>query len=211
MVHGEFRLPPAVGKQLTAAIDTRVRRWDPEGSVHASADACTDPWPSLAQQRADALVRLLAEGGTEIVTEVVINVRGDGASYDDGTPIPWTELERIAPEAFVRALIHDAEGRPMNASARRRHPSVRQKRVVAARDRCCVDCGSTELLEFDHNPPFEESGHTVVAELELRCWPCHEKRTAEQARKRGRARRRGRRARAGASRSGRLPRMPRRS
>jgi hypothetical protein len=178
MVHGEFRLPPTVGRQLTAAIDTVVRRWYPEHSGSASADASTSQWPSLAQQRADALVQLLTEGGTTFVTELVISVRGDGASYDDGTPIPWTELERIAPEAFVRALIHDADGRPINASGRRRHPSVRQRRVVRARDGCCVDCGATELLEFDHAPPFEDSRRTIVDELELRCWPCHRNRTA---------------------------------
>ncbi len=44
-------------------------------------------------------------------------------------------VERMAPEAFLRVLIHDAEGRPINASSRRRHPSVRQKRVIEERGR----------------------------------------------------------------------------
>ena len=63
--------------------------------------------------------------------------------------------------------------RLVNASGRRRHPSARQRKVVRERDRACVDCGSTELLVFDHVPSFEETGHTVVNELELRCWRCH--------------------------------------
>jgi hypothetical protein len=31
-------------------------------------------------------------------------------------------------------------------------------------------------LQSDHNPPYDESRHTVVDELELRCAICHRKR-----------------------------------
>ena len=85
-------------------------------------------------------------------------------------------VERVAPEAFVRALIHDADNRPINASAKRRHPSARQKRVVKERDRVCVDCGATTLHEYDHVPEFAQTGHTVVEELQLRCDLCHQRR-----------------------------------
>ena len=61
-------------------------------------------------------------------------------------------VERIAPHSFLRALIHDAQARPVNASTRRRHPTARQKRVVKERDRTCVDCGGDLLLEYDHTP-----------------------------------------------------------
>lgn len=175
MIAGTFRLPAAVGKPFTAAIDQLVTSTAPD-RMHlgdASADASPTGWPSIAQQRADALVHLTRGGGSRVVTEVLIHLRGDGVTYDDGTPIPWPDLERILPEAFVRALLHDAEGRPINASGRQRHPTTRQRRVVSARDRCCVDCGSTEFLEHDHEPAYEQSRRTVVNELRLRCWPCH--------------------------------------
>jgi hypothetical protein len=107
------------------------------------------------------------------VAEVVMHVRADGCSLDDGTPITGSVVERIAPTAFLRALIHDANSRPINASGRQRHPTARQKRVVKERDRCCVDCGSTEFLESDHDPPYEQSRRTVVDELKLRCRNCH--------------------------------------
>ena len=168
MISGSFRLAPADAQPLTGAIDGELVRGRRE-EFHASADA----WPSISQQRADALVRLLAGGGARVLTEIVVHVRGDGASFDDGTPIPCTVLERIAPESFVRVLIHDAEGRPINASGRQRHPSARQKRVVRERDQRCVGCGSTEFLEYDHDPDFEISRRTVVDELHLRCWSCH--------------------------------------
>ena len=168
MISGSFRLPPADAKRLTEAIDGELVRLRRE-----ELDASAGAWPSISQQRADAFVGLLAGGGARVLTEIVVHVRGDGASFDDGTPIPWTVLERIAPEAFVRALIHDAEGRPINASGRHRHPSARQKRVVRERDQGCVGCGGTEFLEYDHDPDFEISRRTVVDELHLRCWSCH--------------------------------------
>jgi hypothetical protein len=64
-------------------------------------------WPSLAQQHADALAHLLREGAGAVTTEVIVHVRGDGATLDDGTALPMSVVERIAPEAFIRALIHD--------------------------------------------------------------------------------------------------------
>ena len=103
------------------------------------------------------------------------------ALLDDGTALPMSVVERIPPEAFIRALIRDADNRPINASAKRRHPSTRQKRVVKERDRACVDCGATTLLEYDHVPDFAQTGHTVVEELQLRCAPCHQRRHDQEA------------------------------
>jgi hypothetical protein len=137
-------------------------------------------WPSLGQQRADALMALITGGGSRAVTEVVLHVRGDGCTLDDGTPIAGSVVERLASDAFLRALIHDAERRPINASCRQRHPTPRQKRVILERDRRCVDCGSTDLLRFDHEPDYEQTRHTVVEEVRIRCAPCHHKRHAAQ-------------------------------
>jgi hypothetical protein len=130
-------------------------------------------WPSIAQQRADALVDLATCGGAAVEIEVVVHVRGDGCALDDGTPVADSIVERIAPASFLRALIHDAERRPINASGRHRHPTDRQKRVVKERDRVCVDCGGGELFEYDHEPDFEISQQTLVEELRLRCCTCH--------------------------------------
>jgi hypothetical protein len=61
----------------------------------------------------------------------------------------------------------------VNASGKQRHPTDRQRRVVKARDRRCVDCGATEFLQYDHEPGYDLSRHTIVDELRLRCWACH--------------------------------------
>jgi hypothetical protein len=168
MVAGSFRLPPLQGKSLLRAVDAKVEEFRPDASADASAR-----WPSTAQQRADALVELVTGGGASVATEVVLHVRGDGCTFDDGTPIASTVIERIAPTSFLRALIHDAERRPINASGAHRHPTSRQKRVVHQRDRVCGSCGSAEFLQYHHDPPYDESRHTVVDELWLRCRKCH--------------------------------------
>jgi hypothetical protein len=168
-----LRLPPADFGTVMAMVETRVRNRRP----HASADA----WPSFARQRAEALLELLTKGDGSLATELILHVRGDGCTLDDGTPIPDTVVERIAPSAFLRVLIHDAERRPLNASGRQRHPTARQKRVVKERDGVCIDCGSPYLLEYDHEPPYEESHRTVASELKGRCPICHHRKHGRQA------------------------------
>ena len=172
MVAGCFRLPPQVHAVVAAAVDAEVVRRLPE---YASADASDRGarWPTDGQQRADALVALVNGGGAAVETEVIVHVRGDGCFLDDGTPIAGSVVERIAPDAFLRALIHDAEARPINASGRHRHPTTRQRRVVRERDKACVDCGATEFLQYDHEPSYTESHRTLVEELWLRCRTCH--------------------------------------
>ena len=126
------------------------------------------------------LLAVLTGGGSRVVTEVVVHVRGDGCTLDDGTPVAESAVARLLSEAFIRVLIHDAERRPINASGRRRHPTTRQKRVVRQRDGACVDCGSTDLLRYDHDPDYQQTHHTTIDELKLRCAPCHHKRHAKQ-------------------------------
>lgn len=143
------------------------RRWQPADTDEVCA-------PSLSQQRADAFVLLFLGKNIDVLTEVVVHVRGDGITFDDGTPLTECAVIRRLDVSFIRALIHDDKRNPIDATNRRRHPTARQKRVaMEAHNHECVDCQSTDLLELDHNPPHEQSGHTVSTELEPRCAPCH--------------------------------------
>ena len=171
MVTFTLRLQPRIAAVLIAILTKVVMRSKPK----PRAD---EAWPTLAQQHADAFADVLHGGVGKIVTEVVFHVRGDGATCDDGTPLSDSAVAELVPEATLRAMIHDAEARPINASGRHRHPTARQKRVVKDRDRVCVDCGRADLLTYDHQPAFEQTGHTVVDELELRCGPCHWRKAA---------------------------------
>ncbi|MGY9075243.1 MAG: DUF222 domain-containing protein [Acidimicrobiales bacterium] len=162
-VSGRAALP----NSLPVTLRELRRRWQP-------ADG--DDWfiPSLAQQRADAFVALFLGLGIGLATEVVVHVRGDGTTFDDGTPTTHHAIIRQLDRSFIRLLIHDAERRPVNASSRRRYPTTRQKRVVMETyGHECVDCQSTDMLELDHNPPYLQTRHTITNELEPRCAPCH--------------------------------------
>jgi len=172
MVCGHFRLPPLDGGTLLAAIETDLMRHRPRPD--ATAVAC----PSLSAQRADALCRVLSSGGTGAF-EVILHVRADGCTLHDGTPIAGSTVERIAPQAFLRAMIHDAENHPISASARRRHPTSREKRLVDERQPACPDCGGTALPQYHHEPAYVVTGHTRVDELERLCAPCHRARHAQ--------------------------------
>jgi hypothetical protein len=162
---------PTMGEQMRQL----KRQWQP-------ADEDGFVMPSLAEQRADAFVLLFLGKNIDLVTEVVVHVRGDGTTFDDGTPVTDNAVCQRLDQSFVRMLLHDMEGRPIDASNRRRHPTTRQKRVVLeAHNHECVDCQSPDLLELDHNPPFEQTRHTVTAELEPRCAPCHRARHRREA------------------------------
>jgi hypothetical protein len=182
MTVGLFRYPPEVFARVRATVDAQVARTQrgQRSPAGPGSSRTVGQWPSLGQQRADALLAVLTAGGAQVLTEVVVHVRGDGCTLDDGTPIAGSVVERLISDAFLRVLIHDADGRPINASGRQRHPTTRQKRVVRERDRACVDCGTTDLLRYDHDPDYEQTHHTVIDELKVRCAPCHHKRHAKQ-------------------------------
>ena len=190
-----MRLPPLAAGIIMAGIDatvmtgrtsaggTTTRRTTTDGgddvaAATSSARTVTDFGTrrrSLARQRADALVGLVSGGGAYVETEVILHIRAEGCTLDDGSPIEGSVVERVAPQAFLRVLIHDAESNPINASGRHRHPHARQKRVVKERDRHCrhPGCTSQAFLEYDHVPEFGTTHHTLVDELELRCAKHH--------------------------------------
>lgn len=201
MVSCTLNLTPEQAATLTAAVDAQVTRSDGREPADPALDVTGDVtnseidasatresntrWSSLAQQRVDALVHLVSHcgakpggdrNGSNVTTEVILHVRADGCTLDDGTPIAGSVVERIASTAALRAMIHDAERNPINVSGRHRHHTDRQKRLVKERDKVCVDCGSGDLLQYDHVPNFEDSRRTLVEETELRCAPCHHRR-----------------------------------
>lgn len=184
-----LRLPPLTAAMIIAVLTTLLMRAKPRRQPDGT-------WPTVAQQHGDDLVHLITGQVATVDAEVVIHLhpdtnpdsdpdfdgedRHDGPAIvelDDGTPLTASTVARVLPTAYLRALVHDAEANPIAVSHRRRHPTPRQKRFVNARDRVCVDCGRHDLLQYDHNPPYDATRHTGVDELELRCGPCHHKRT----------------------------------
>ena len=160
---------------MTEQLNELKRSWQPENVDDSFA-------PTLGQQRADALVLLFLGKNIELTTEVVVHVRGDGTTFDDGTPLTNNAVCQRLDKSFIRLLLHGIDGRPIDATNRRRRPTTRQKRVVyETHNHECVDCQSTDLLELDHNPPYEQTRHTITTELEPRCAPCHRARHRREA------------------------------
>ncbi|MCP5027948.1 MAG: DUF222 domain-containing protein [Actinomycetia bacterium] len=169
MITFTLRLEPHIAAVLISLLTTLVMR----SKARKEPDGI---YPGTVAQYADAVEELLTDRSGQIDTEVIFHVRGDGATTDDGTPVADTVMADLVDGAYLRALIHDGERRPINASGRHRHPTSRQKRVVKERDRVCVDCRRRDLHEYDHYPDYAHSQRTVVGELQLRCVPCHHQR-----------------------------------
>jgi hypothetical protein len=155
------RLAPHRAAELIAVIDQRVM------SDRAPAGA------SLGQQRADALVAVVAGGGSGVVAEVVLHVDGDGSHLADGTPVSEHAVTALLDDAYISLLLHDAERYPIDASPRRRSPTRRQQRVVEARYPECAHpgCHARALLQYDHIEGYGAGGATVLDDLQRLCGP----------------------------------------
>lgn len=191
------RLAPADAAGVCAAIDQSVTTAasKPRGGAIASADVADAPmeareYPSLGQQRADALVRVIAEPGVDGRgrTEIVVHVRDDGNSLSDGTPLTDNAVTRMLPEAFISLLLHDADRKPIDASPRRRLPTARQRRVLNERFAECAypGCHARVFLQADHITAFDDAGPTIIENLQLLCGPHN--RAKERARTKSRFR-----------------------
>ena len=181
------RLTPAAAGAVCAVIDTHVTRTQPksvdptpDNPADASADGTPMPGrhPSLAQQRADALVTIVTtppgDNKTPAVqAEVVVHVAANGNTLTDGTPLSDHSVTAMLPDAFVSLLLHDTRRQPVDASPRRRFPTRRQRRIADARHPECAQpgCHASTFLEYDHIQPYTTAGPTTIANLQRLCGP----------------------------------------
>lgn len=177
MVSFTITVPPADAGKIQAIVDTEM--------LHHRPDASADAYLSLAQQRADALLRIVdskaepattdgTTGGTSrTTTEVVVHVRPEGNALADGTPLSDHTVAKLLPDAFVSLLIEDNHRRPIDASPRRRFPTRRQRRVIDERDPECAEdgCHARTLLQYDHVVPYPKGGPTILDNLQRLCGP----------------------------------------
>ena len=165
MVTITTKLPPLEAGAAMAVIDAHLSL-----GHDAPAGAC----PTLPQQRADAWLDAIATGGGTVVTEVVIHVRGrDATMLADGTPVSEHAVAHLLEASFVSLLVHGMDGRPIDASPRRRVPTRRQQRLLDELYPTCAreGCGATRFLQADHIRRRSDGGPTVVANLRNLCGP----------------------------------------
>ncbi len=160
-----LRLPPlkhaVVDRAIHAQIMRRTMRREPDGR-----------WPSVAQQSADALIELITEHADHRF-EVLIHLDETGCYFPDGTPLTQSVVASLFPNAAIRAIVHDLNNKPVNASRARRFPTIRQQRVERANQPHCVRCGRTDLLITHHSAQYQHTRHTDTTELDTYCAPCH--------------------------------------
>jgi hypothetical protein len=153
---------------------------------------------------ADALVALVAAGAgaspgagtgqSELV--VVCDLfawrrghphEGEVCHIVGGGPIPVAVAHELGADAFVKAVLHDGVhihtvkhvGRYLPAALR---TALDLGPVPAFSGRACVDCGSRWHQEYDHVDPVANNGLTEYANLESRCWKCHQAKTERDRR-----------------------------
>ncbi len=165
----EHNTPQSKKRSLPLTLKELRQRWQPD-------DEDGGYLPTYDQQRADAFTVLFLGLPIALTTELVIHVTADGNTFNDGTPLTTNAITRQLDNTYIRLLLHDAQQNPIDATNKRRHPTTRQKRVVSAKHHQSVDCGTTILIEYDHNPTYQQTGHTITTELEPRCAPCHKAR-----------------------------------
>ena len=94
----------------------------------------------------------------------------------DGSPIPITELHRLALEANILPSIFDAKTQNMWLGRRLRTATEAQRIALIARDQHCVGCGANPLwCRAHHITWWSHGGPTDIDNLLLVCDDCHHK------------------------------------
>lgn len=198
MVHFSGALPPESGLPFVRRIElgaARARRDARQGD-----DGAAEPWERYA---ADALVDLISGADTQkqsdraelvIVCDLFAWRRGhthpdEVCHIVDGGPLPVDLAQDLSRDAFLAAVLHDG----VNIHTVKRFGRYLPVELRTALDlgpvpqftgRQCADCGRRWGLQYDHVDPVANHGPTSYANLQARCWPCHQDKT-ERDRKAG--------------------------
>ena len=178
------RFDPVAGSRIeTALTATANRLFHAEDAKHRL---------SSGQRMADALEQLAANsrsgagkagktaGKTQGVDLLVVadydTIAGQlrDARLVDGTPLSIEELLGLACDARILPTIFKGKREPLWLGRGKRHASVRQRAVLAVRDKGCVGCGaSANWCQAHHITHWEHGGKTDLDNLCLLCSHCH--------------------------------------
>jgi hypothetical protein len=195
MVGFAGELPPEVGvpfvNRLDAQTDRRRRQAKREGR-HDQRDAYA----------ADALLDLVAGAGqgkaprADVVFVCGVDAYrrghahpGEACHIVGGGPVPVSLIRDVAQDAFIKAVLHDGTrihtvvhyGRHIKAEV------LTALELGAVPDFDGVTCGEAECdrryhLEWDHVDPRANWGPTSYENLQPRCYPHHQEKTARDRR-----------------------------
>ena len=181
------RLSPEAGALLLRALSAARETLYQRGRAAAAAGNVSAETPTVAQQRADALV-LLAEtalhheldpGAPGERYQVVVHVDATALAdpdqpgqsiLEDGPRVSAETSRRLACDASRVVMRHDEEGRTVEVGARTRTIPPALRRALRHRDRGCrfPGCG-LPFGEGHHVRHWAQGGPTTLANLALLC------------------------------------------
>ena len=168
-------LDPITGNHIAGALADKERElWRSE-----------DPKArrTHAQRAADALAELILhpEKGRAAGVALVLVADYDATSRElanarlsDGTPLPASELVKLACEADIFPAVFNARTQDLWLGRRRRCASDAQRIALMVRDKACVGCGADANRSFSHHiDHWQNGGKTDYPNLVLVCNDCH--------------------------------------
>ncbi len=188
-------LPPDHAAEFEALVDAEVTAngTPPSATAIASSGGSQSERRTLAQQRADAFVRLAeqvaerlsdpfpapARGATAVASkrrrprpEVVLHRYAGSATYLDGTPLPGAAASYLSCDADVRIMTHYPDGSPADVGRRHRLVTPRLERLTLERAgyRCeHPGCTAKRFLQVHHKLDWDFGGRTDLANLQALC------------------------------------------
>jgi NAD-dependent dihydropyrimidine dehydrogenase PreA subunit len=98
-----------------------------------------------------------------------------GAHLDGVGPISSATAQLLACDADITVVTIDQRRRVWDVGRADGNPSVAQRKAVVARDVTCVGCGAPAArCQIHHIRWRSAGGPTIVDNLVLVCWPCHQ-------------------------------------
>lgn len=173
VLSGEF--DPITGNRIALAIS------DKERELWRTEDPKNRRTPK--QRMADALAKLILEPKSGQAPRTTLLVIADydvvhrelvNARLCDDTPIPMSELRRLACDADILPGVFRAKTQKLWLGRKRRIATEAQRAALALRDQGCIGCDANPAwCQAHHIQPWSHGGPTNLDNLVLVCARCH--------------------------------------
>ena len=151
-------------RELWRAEDPKRRRTHQQRAADALAELILHPEKGRAAGIALVLVADYDASRRELAN----------ARISDGTPLPASELVKLACEADIFPAVFNARTQDLWLGRRRRCASDAQRIALMVRDKACVGCGADANRSFSHHiEHWKNGGKTDYPNLVTVCNDCH--------------------------------------
>ena len=151
-------------RELWRAEDPKNRRTHQQRAADALAELILQPEKGRA-----AGIALVLVADYDATRRELANAR-----ISDGTPLPASELVKLACEADIFPAVFNARTQDLWLGRRRRCASDAQRIALMVRDKACVGCGADANRSFSHHiEHWKNGGRTDYPNLVTVCNDCH--------------------------------------